>query len=104
MHKVGVAIDARDATLLEHCVRGATILALWINHVGIMTAAAGDTVPPAHPGLSLLRQLRSMSRPNLRIFEIVREFGKNVARARGRLDVGLHKPVCFRNVAVTAAR
>ena len=68
-----------------------------------MTAAAGDTVLPAQPGLSLLCQLRSMSRPNLRIFEIVREFGKNVARTRGRLDVGLYEPVCFWDVAVTAA-
>ena len=104
MHKVGVAIDARHATLLQRCVRGATILTFRTYRVGVMTAAAGDTVPPAHPGLSFLRQLHSVSRPNLRIFEIVREFGKNVARARGRLDVGLHKPVCFRNVAVTAAR
>lgn len=104
MHKVGVAIDARHATLLQRCVRGATILTFRTYRVGVMTAAAGDTVPPAHPGLSLLRQLHSVSGPNLRIFEIVREFGKNVASARCRLDVGLHEPVCFWDVAVTAAR
>src|SRR4029079_2940699 len=47
MHKVGVAIHACHSTFFEHCVRFFPILTLRIDRVGIMTAAAGDAVPPA---------------------------------------------------------
>ncbi len=50
MRNVGVAIDASDATLLEHGVRFLPILTLRIDRVGIMAAAARDTVPSAQPG------------------------------------------------------
>jgi len=100
MRDIGVAIDTRDAALLEHGVRFLPILALRIDRVGIMAAAARDTVPPAQPGLGFLGELYPMSRPGLWILEIVREFGNHVAYARGGLHIGLEEPVRFWDVTV----
>ena len=104
MHKIRVAIDTSDATLLKHCVRFLPILALRSYRVGIMTATAGNTVPTTQSGLSLLCELNPMSRPGLRIFEIVRELGINITYARGGFDIGLEEPVCSRDMAVATTR
>src|SRR5262245_59367347 len=103
MRDIGVAIDAGDSTLLEHRVRFLPILTLRIDRVGIVAAAARDTVPPAQPGLGFLGELYPVSRPDLRIFKIVRQFGNRVTYARSGLHIGLEEPVGFWNVTITAA-
>src|SRR5262245_59390204 len=103
MRDIGVAIDAGDATLLEHRVRFLPILTLRIDRVGIMAAAARDTVPPAQPGLGFLGELYPVGLPGLWILEIVRELGNHVAYARGGLHIGLEEPVRFWNMTITAA-
>ena len=102
MRDIGVAIDAGDAALLEHRVGFLPILTLRIDRVGIMATAAGDTVPPAQPGLGFLGELYPVSRPDLWILEIVREFGNRVSYARGGLHIGLEEPVRSGNVTVAA--
>ena len=103
MRDIGVAIDAGDATLLEHRVRFLPILTLRIDRVGVMAAATRNTVPAAQPGLGFLGELYPVSRPGLRIFEVVRELRNHVAYARGGLHIGLEEPVRSGNVTITAA-
>ena len=54
MDKIGVAIDAGHATLGEHGVRLPAGIALWLDRAGIVTLAAGDTVPAAEISESFL--------------------------------------------------
>ena len=54
MDKIGVAIDTSHAALGEHGVRLTAGIALRLDRAGIVTLAAGDTVPAAEISESFL--------------------------------------------------
>jgi len=104
MHEVSVAIDAGHAALGEHGMRFTTSVALRPDRVGIVTLAAGDTVPAAEISESFLLQPGASCLPDLGVAEIVRQFNKHIAHAGRDMDIGLDKPIAGRYVAVTATR
>src|SRR6516162_1622180 len=93
MHEVSVAIDAGHAALGEHGMRFTTSVALRPDRVGIVTLAAGDTVPAAEISESFLLQPGASCLPDLGVAEIVRQFNKHIAHAGRDMDIGLDKPI-----------
>src|SRR6516162_11753734 len=104
MHEVSVAIDAGHAALGEHGMRFTTSVALRPDRVGIVTLAAGDTVPAAEISESFLLQPGASRLPDLGIAEIVGRFDVNVANTRGDVNVSLDKPVGRWDMAIPATR
>src|SRR3974390_880842 len=104
MDKIGVAIDTSHAALGEHGVRLTAGIALRLDRAGIVTLAAGDTVPAAEIGESFLLQPAAARLPDFRVAEICRRFNKHITHAGRDMDIGLDKPIAGRYVAVTATR
>jgi hypothetical protein len=99
-----MAIDASHLGVLQHCMGSLPRRTAWLDGRNRMAAPAGLVVLCAHNVLHFLRQLGATGLPHLRIVEMLGHLGENVAHTRLDVDIRLHEPIGFPNVAVAAAR